>query len=88
MQADLGQDLPAGQSCPNSANVDDSHQCFGREVIADAAKVQPDTRILTSAYSEEMIAGALNAPKSPGFIREPFRFADLLKTPKNTWSGR
>jgi len=58
------------------------------EVVGEAAKVQPDMRvILTSAYSEEMITGALSAPLVRGFIRKPFQFEDLVKTLKNSLSA-
>jgi len=51
------------------------------EVVAEAAKVHPDVRvILTSAYSQEMIAGAMNTPRVRGFIRKPFQLGDLEKT--------
>ena len=59
------------------------------EVVAEAAKVQPDIRvILTSAYSEEMITGPLREPQVRGFIRKPFQFDDLVKTLENTLSAR
>ena len=35
-----------------------------REIVAEAAKTRPDVRvILTSAYSQEMIADAVEAPQ-------------------------
>jgi hypothetical protein len=40
--------------------------------------------VLTSAYSQEMIAGAMNAPQISGFIRKPFQLGDLVKKLKNT----
>jgi two-component system cell cycle sensor histidine kinase/response regulator CckA len=55
------------------------------EVVAEAGKVRPDIRVvLTSAYSQEMIAGAMNAPQIRGFIRKPFQLGDLVKKLKNT----
>lgn len=58
------------------------------EVVAEAAKVQPDIRvILTSAYSEEMMRDALSAPQVRAFIRKPFQFEDLVKTLENTLSA-
>ena len=55
------------------------------EVVAEAAKVRPDVRvILTSAYSEEMVAGAMNTPQIRSFIRKPFQLEDLLKTLRNS----
>ena len=51
------------------------------QVVAEAAEIRPDTRvILTSAYSREMLTPALNTAKVRGFVRKPFRLADLLKT--------
>jgi CheY-like chemotaxis protein/two-component sensor histidine kinase len=51
-----------------------------REIVAEAAKIKPEIAvILTSAYSQEMIEGSINAPQIRGFIRKPFSFADLLK---------
>ncbi|HUK17250.1 MAG TPA: PAS domain S-box protein [Bryobacteraceae bacterium] len=55
-----------------------------REVVAEAARVQPDIRvILTSAYSHEMIAGSIDAPQIRGFVRKPFQLGDLVKTLRN-----
>jgi DNA-binding NtrC family response regulator len=55
------------------------------EVVAEAGKVRPDIKVvLTSAYSQEMIAGAMNAPQINGFIRKPFQFGDLVRTLQNT----
>jgi CheY-like chemotaxis protein len=52
-----------------------------REVMAEAANVRPDIRVvLTSAYAQELFSGATNGPQICGFIRKPFRLADLLKT--------
>ena len=50
------------------------------EIIAEAVKAKPDIKvILTSAYSEEMIARSMSAPQIDSFIRKPLQFADLLK---------
>jgi CheY-like chemotaxis protein len=55
------------------------------EVVAEVGKVRPDIKVvLTSAYSQEMIAGAMNAPQIRGFIRKPFQLGDLVKKLKNT----
>ena len=55
-----------------------------REVVAEAAKVRPDVKvILTSAYSKEMVEGAINAPQIHGFVRKPFQIGDLVKTLRN-----
>jgi CheY-like chemotaxis protein len=51
------------------------------EVIAEAAKIRPDIRvILTSAYSEEMVTAPLPGSRIWRFIRKPFQLADLVKT--------
>jgi two-component system, cell cycle sensor histidine kinase and response regulator CckA len=61
-----------------------------REVVVEAVKVRPDISvILTSAYSREMIAGAIDAPQIRDFIRKPYKFGDLLQTLGNVfpWQG-
>ena len=51
-----------------------------REIIAEATNAKPDIIVvLTSAYSQEMIPGAISAPQVHNFIRKPFQFGDLLK---------
>ncbi len=58
------------------------------EVVAEAGKIRPGIKVLlTSAYSQEMIAGAMNAPQISGFIRKPFQFGDLVKKFQNTLVG-
>jgi CheY-like chemotaxis protein len=58
-----------------------------REIVAEAANVRPDVKvILTSAYSQEMIAGTRSPPQIRSFIRKPFEFADLLKTLRSSMS--
>jgi PAS domain S-box-containing protein len=58
-----------------------------REVVAEAARVRPNIKvILTSAYSEEMIAGAMSAAQIRGFVRKPFQIGDLVKTIGNALS--
>jgi len=57
------------------------------EVVAEAGKVRPDIKVLlTSAYSQEMTAGAMNANEISGFIRKPFRLRDLVKKLQDTLS--
>jgi DNA-binding NtrC family response regulator len=59
-----------------------------QQVVAEASKARPDVRvILTSAYSREMIAGAMTAPQIRDFIRKPFQLAALVKTLRNTLSS-
>jgi CheY-like chemotaxis protein len=59
-----------------------------REIVAEAANVRPDVKvILTSAYSQEMIAGAMSSPQIRSFIRKPFEFGDLLKTLRSSMSA-
>jgi len=50
------------------------------EVVAEAARSRPDIRvILTSAYSQEMLAESMTASQVRGFIRKPFQVADLVQ---------
>jgi CheY-like chemotaxis protein len=50
------------------------------EVVAEAARVWPDIKVIvTSAYSREMIIDKMRASQIYGFIRKPFRLADLTK---------
>ena len=57
------------------------------QVIDEAAKVRPDIRVvLTSAYSEQMVMGAVSAPQVRSFIRKPFHLAHLVKTLTDTLS--
>ena len=58
------------------------------EIVAEAANAKPNIRvILTSAYSQEMIAGAMSQPQIRSFIRKPFQFGDLLKTLRSSLSS-
>jgi two-component system, cell cycle sensor histidine kinase and response regulator CckA len=58
-----------------------------KEVVVEALRVRPDVRvILTSAYSQEMIAGAMSAPQIRDFIRKPFQLDALVKTLRNSLS--
>ncbi len=51
------------------------------EVVAEAAKSRPEIRVvLTSAYSQEIAAGAMSGPQVQTFIRKPFQIDDLVKT--------
>ena len=51
------------------------------EIIAEAVENRPNIRVvLTSAYSQEMIAGGIVTPQIHSFIRKPFQFEDLVKT--------
>jgi DNA-binding NtrC family response regulator len=60
----------------------------GREIIAAAVQAKPDVKlVLTSAYSQEMIASSMSAPQIHSFIRKPFQFADLLKTLRSSLSS-
>jgi PAS domain S-box-containing protein len=52
-----------------------------REVVAEAVRARPDIRVvLTSAYDEEMIPGALEVPQVCTFVRKPFQIVDVVKT--------
>jgi len=58
------------------------------EVVAEVANARPEIRvILTSAYSQEMIADGMNSPQVRAFIRKPFQFGDLLKTIRSSLSS-
>jgi PAS domain S-box-containing protein len=55
------------------------------EVMAEAGRTRPHIGvILTSAYSQEMLADALSEPLVRGFIRKPFQLVDLMRTIRNT----
>jgi PAS domain S-box-containing protein len=57
------------------------------EVVAEAAKVKPNVRvILTSAYSQEMMAGAISTQQIRGFIRKPYQFGDLVNALRTSLS--
>jgi two-component system cell cycle sensor histidine kinase/response regulator CckA len=50
------------------------------EVLAEAVKARPGIRvILTSAYSQEMLTPRISGPQIDGFIRKPYRLADLVQ---------
>ena len=50
------------------------------EVVAEATTARPDIKvILTSAYSQEMIEGAMSLPRIQSFIRKPFQLEDLVR---------
>ena len=52
-----------------------------QEVLAEAALAQPNVKvILTSAYGEEVAKPMMNQPLVCGFIRKPFKLADLVQT--------
>jgi nitrogen-specific signal transduction histidine kinase len=58
------------------------------EIIAEAVNAKPDIRvILTSAYSREIIEGAMSAPQIRSFIRKPFQFGDLLEALRSSLSS-
>jgi CheY-like chemotaxis protein len=58
------------------------------DVIAEAADGRPDVSvILTSAYSQDTVAAAIDASQIRGFIRKPFQLANLLQTLQDALSG-
>jgi CheY-like chemotaxis protein len=58
-----------------------------REVISEAGQVRPDVKIiLTSAYSQELVASGLDAPQVRGFIRKPYTLGDLVQLLSDTLS--
>jgi signal transduction histidine kinase/CheY-like chemotaxis protein len=55
-----------------------------RDVVAEATKRKADIRvILTSAYTEEVVANGMSAPQIRSFLRKPVSLADLLHTIQN-----
>jgi PAS domain S-box-containing protein len=57
------------------------------EVLAEAAQVRPNSKVvLTSAYSEEK-ATSMNGPTIRGFIRKPFRLLDLMQKLRSVLSS-
>jgi CheY-like chemotaxis protein len=58
------------------------------EVVCEAASARPDIKvILTSAYSEEIVSGTMNAPQIRGFVRKPFQLQELVKTLRSALSA-
>jgi two-component system, cell cycle sensor histidine kinase and response regulator CckA len=58
------------------------------EIVDQAANAKPDIKvILTSAYNQETIAGAMSQPQIRSFIRKPFQLGDLLKTVRSCLSS-
>jgi nitrogen-specific signal transduction histidine kinase/ActR/RegA family two-component response regulator len=59
-----------------------------REIVLEATRARPEIKVLlTSAYSQEMVASTMSAPQVCGFIRKPFQFADLLKRIQSSMSS-
>jgi signal transduction histidine kinase/CheY-like chemotaxis protein len=51
-----------------------------QEVLAEAAVAQPNLKVvLTSAHSEETAKPMMSGPRVCGFIRKPFKIADLAQ---------
>jgi PAS domain S-box-containing protein len=51
-----------------------------QEVVAAAARARADVKVIvTSAYSEETVKAAISSAVIRGFIRKPFRLADLAQ---------
>lgn len=58
-----------------------------REVIEEAAQSRPEIRvILTSAYTQEMVAPSVNFAQVCGFIRKPYELRNLVETLRNAYS--
>jgi CheY-like chemotaxis protein len=58
------------------------------EVVAEAQLILPNARvILMSAYSRGMAPPSLNVPEVKGFIRKPFRMADLVQLLRDSMSA-
>jgi nitrogen-specific signal transduction histidine kinase len=50
-----------------------------QDVLSEIEKRRPGCKVLlTSAYSEELVRATLGGPQVRGFIRKPFRLADLM----------
>ena len=59
-----------------------------QEVIAEVVNARPNIKVvLTSAYDQKTIAGALSAPQIQNFIRKPFQLGDLLKILRSALSS-
>ncbi len=59
-----------------------------QEVIAQAAQSRPEIRvILTSAYSQDMIASSMKCAQVRGFIRKPYELRSLVQTLRNAYSN-
>jgi len=59
-----------------------------QEVIAEVVNARPNIKVvLTSAYDQKTIAGALRAPQIQNFIRKPFQLGDLLKILRSALSS-
>jgi signal transduction histidine kinase len=58
-----------------------------REVILESGRIRPDVKIiLTSAYSQDMVTGGLDAPQVRGFIRKPYTLGALAQLLSDTLS--
>lgn len=52
----------------------------GRDVVAEAARIRPDLKIvLTSAYGQQAAGEALDAPQVKAFIRKPYEVRELTR---------
>lgn len=59
-----------------------------QEVLAEAARLRPDVKVLlTSAHSEEVARPMMRTSLVCGFIRKPFRAADLVQTLRGVLSS-
>jgi CheY-like chemotaxis protein len=57
------------------------------EVVAEAKRICPDIKIVvTTAYARETVT-CLDAPQVKGFIRKPYRIADLVQLLRTTISS-
>jgi signal transduction histidine kinase len=58
------------------------------EVIAEAGRLRPDIKIiLTTAYTRDAVGQCRDAPQVRGFIRKPYRLADLVQLLRRTASS-
>ena len=49
------------------------------EVVAEAAQAGDIRVILTSAYSQEMLTGAVPPSQIHGFLRKPYQLRDVVQ---------
>ena len=57
-----------------------------QEVLAEAEAAQPRMKvILTSAYDQEAAKGMIGGPLVCGFIRKPYKIADLAQKLRSAW---
>jgi DNA-binding response OmpR family regulator len=57
-------------------------------VVQEARRIRPEAKIiLTSAYSREIAMASIDGAQVRGYIRKPFRLADLVQMLRDTLSS-